>query len=71
MKINGLRAIPSSKVSSKLAKILKSENVNMLWSYMLPEGWRVVYYLKGNDISVVAFILQLSDHKNYERFLNQ
>lgn len=65
------RAIPSDKLSSKLAKKLRKDGINIIRSVQLPEGWRMIYTIIGNEIKVIAFVLHLSDHKKYERFLNQ
>lgn len=65
------RAIPVSKLSSKLTKHLKKDGINIIWSVELPEGWRMVYVVTGDEIKIIAIVLHLSDHKNYERFLNK
>jgi len=41
--------------------------INHLRKYDLPDGWRLVYSIKGNDIEIVAVILDWFDHKGYEK----
>lgn len=42
-------------------------NVDNLFWYNLPKGWRLVYSVAGNNIEVLAIIIEYFDHKNYER----
>ena len=44
--------------------------INNLWKYDLPNGWRLIYTLKGNEVEIVAIILEWFSHKNYERKFN-
>ena len=41
--------------------------INNLWKYDLPNGWRLIYFLRGDDVEIVSIILEWFDHKNYER----
>ncbi len=41
--------------------------VNNLRKYDLPNGWRLVYTLKGNQVEIISVILEWFDHKNYEK----
>ncbi len=56
----------------KLAKRLwpkeyyKYDIVN-LWKYDLPNGWRIIYTVKENQIYIVGIILEWFSHKDYER----
>jgi len=38
-----------------------------LWKYDLPKGWRLIYSIGKEEISVVSIILEWLDHKEYER----
>ncbi len=46
---------------------IKRFGVNNLFRYQLPEGFRAIYTLErdGNDVSVV--VLEILDHKNYDK----
>ncbi len=39
---------------------------NLFW-HNLPKGWRLVYSIAGNNVEVLAIIIEYFDHKNYER----
>lgn len=41
--------------------------VDNLRKYDLPNAWRLVYTIKGDEILIVSVILEWMDHKNYER----
>ncbi len=42
-------------------------NVDNLWKYNLPNGWRLVYTIKKNEVLVMAIILEWMKHKEYDR----
>jgi mRNA-degrading endonuclease RelE of RelBE toxin-antitoxin system len=41
--------------------------INNLWKYDLPNGWRLIFSLKDDEIVVYAVILEWFSHKDYER----
>ncbi|MDE1856052.1 MAG: hypothetical protein KGH49_02345 [Candidatus Micrarchaeota archaeon] len=41
--------------------------INNLWKYNLPNGWRLIYFLRGSKVEVVSIILEWFDHAQYER----
>jgi len=41
--------------------------VNNLWKYDLPRGWRLVYFVAGNEIEIVSIILEWFDYEKYEK----
>ena len=41
--------------------------INNLRKYDLPNGWRLIYTLRGNEIEIVSIILEWFSHKEYER----
>lgn len=45
-------------------------NVENLWKYDLPKGWRLIYSIVNDDIVVVSLILEWFDHKSYEKRFN-
>ncbi|MBS3085971.1 hypothetical protein J4225_04795 [Candidatus Pacearchaeota archaeon] len=48
--------------------LIQKYNINNLWIYNLPEGWRLLYALTSPDkIKVLAIILDWMSHKDYER----
>ncbi|MBU3905355.1 MAG: type II toxin-antitoxin system YoeB family toxin [Nanoarchaeota archaeon] len=55
----------SKKLMPKL--YVKKYNAQNLWKYDLPNGWRLIYTIKRNEILIVSVILEWFNHKNYER----
>lgn len=41
--------------------------INNLWKYDLPNGWRLIYSIRGNSVELVAVILEWFEHQEYER----
>ena len=41
--------------------------VENLWKYDMPKGWRLLYSVGKDGIIVISIILEWMDHKNYER----
>ena len=46
---------------------VKKYDVNNLWKYDLPNAWRLIYTVVGNEVEIISVILEWFDHKNYER----
>ena len=43
-------------------------NVNNLWKYDLPNGWRLIYtLLSPSKVEIVSVILEWFNHPNYEK----
>ena len=57
----------------KIAKYLwpkeyiKEYSITNLWKYNLPNGWRLIYTIKENEVTIFTIILEWFDHKDYER----
>ncbi len=41
--------------------------ISNLWKYNLSQGWRLLYCLTREEITLVSVILEWSDHKEYEK----
>ena len=69
--IKDLKLEPSCgiKIPKKLwpASYIQKYNISNLWKYDLPNGWRLVYTIKVDDITILNVILEWFDHKDYER----
>lgn len=48
-------------------EFVRRYNVRNLWKYNLSGGWRLLYYIKSEDLIVVSVILEWSSHKEYEK----
>jgi len=46
---------------------IRNFGIDNLRKYDLPNAWRLMYTLKGNELTIVSVILEWLDHKNYER----
>ena len=42
-------------------------SITNLWKYDMPNGWRLLYTIKENDVMIVDVILEWMTHKEYER----
>lgn len=42
-------------------------NINNLIKYDLPNGWRLIYTVKTDEIMILNIILEWFDHKEYEK----
>jgi len=49
------------------SKYLKDYDVNNLWKVNLSGAWRMIYTIRGTEIEVIALILDLLNHKNYDK----
>jgi hypothetical protein len=46
---------------------IKEYSIDNLWKYDLPNGWRLIYTIKTNEVIIINVILEWFDHKEYER----
>lgn len=51
----------------RVPKDLKSLDINNLWKYDLPGGWRLLYSLAKGEIRIISLILEWCDHHTYEK----
>ncbi|MDD5086180.1 MAG: type II toxin-antitoxin system RelE/ParE family toxin [Candidatus Nanoarchaeia archaeon] len=69
--IKNLKNNPSCgiKIPKKLwPKIyMKKYSTTNLWKYDLPNGWRLVYTIKTDEIMILSVILEWFNHKEYEK----
>ena len=69
-----LRANPfyGNQISKKLIpkELIKNYEIDNLWKYDLPSGWRLLYSIANGEAVVIAIIIEWFDHKNYERRFN-
>jgi len=47
--------------------IPKEYNVQNLWRVELCNFWRMLYTIKGDQIEIICFILDILNHKNYNK----
>ena len=46
---------------------IQKYEIDNLWKYDLPRGWRLLYSVANNEVNVLSIILEWMDHKEYER----
>jgi hypothetical protein len=46
---------------------IKKYNLQNLYRIELPMFWRMLYTLKDNKIEIIAFVLDIIDHKEYNK----
>lgn len=49
---------------------LKDYDVNNLWKVNLSGAWRMIYTIRGSDVEIIALLLDLLPHKEYEKKFN-
>ncbi len=69
--INDLKKDPSCgiKIQKKLwpKSYVRQYKVSNLWKYDLPNGWRLIYTIKTDELIVLNIILEWFNHKEYEK----
>lgn len=46
---------------------IRKYDIDNLRKYDLPEGWRLIYTIRGNELEIISVLLEWLDHKTYER----
>ncbi|MFC1754123.1 type II toxin-antitoxin system RelE/ParE family toxin [Thermoproteota archaeon] len=69
--IKDLKKDPTSgtKVQKKVwpREYVQKYRLTNLWKYDLPNGWRLIYTIKTDEIMILNVILEWFDHKEYTR----
>ncbi|MFH1682442.1 MAG: hypothetical protein ABIA37_01470, partial [Candidatus Woesearchaeota archaeon] len=57
------------QISKKLIprEYVEKYQIDNLWKYDLPKGWRLVYSVANDNISIISIVLEWFDHKKYEQ----
>ena len=48
-------------------KYIKKFDVDNVWRIELADRWRLVYTITGNQIEIITFIIDIFDHKDYDK----
>lgn len=51
-------------------KYIKQFGINNVWKINLPDAWRMVYTIQGNKIEIISLVIDIFDHKHYEKMFN-
>jgi len=47
--------------------LIKKYNLKNLWRVELTNFWRMIYTIKGNNVEVICFVLEICDHEKYNK----
>ncbi len=47
--------------------IPKEYNAQNLWRVELTNFWRMLYTIKGDEIEIICFVLDIVSHKDYDK----
>lgn len=42
-------------------------DVKNLWKINLPDFWRMIYTITGNEVEIISVLLEFMDHKEYNK----
>ena len=56
--------IPKNKIPKEY---IKNYDANNLWKVNLSGAWRMIYTIRGSEIEIIALILDIIDHKEYNK----
>lgn len=56
--------IPKDRIPKEY--VLKYD-INNLWKVNLAGAWRMIYTIRGSEVEIVSLILDILDHRNYEK----
>jgi len=62
-----IKANPFYGDSIKKNLIPKEYNVQNLWRVELTHFWRMLYTIKGDQIEIICFIIDIMDHDRYNK----
>lgn len=48
-------------------EFITKHNVKNLWRAELTNFWRMLYTIKGDQIEIICFILEILSHKDYDK----
>jgi len=56
--------IPKDRIPKEY---IRDYDVNNLWKINLSGAWRMVYTIRGSDVEIISLILDIMDHKDYDK----
>lgn len=56
--------IPKDRIPKEY---IREYNINNLWKVNLSGAWRLVYTIRGSEIEIISLILDILDHRKYEK----
>ena len=46
---------------------INNYDINNLWKVNITGAWRIIYTLKGSEVEIIALILDIFSHKDYDK----
>ena len=46
---------------------VRDYDVNNIWKVDLASAWRMIYTIRGSEVEIIALILDLMNHRDYEK----
>jgi|SRR3989338_2896983 len=66
LKINPQKGLPIKR--SYISKqVVQRYGTNKLWKLELVSFWRIIYTITGDEVKIITFILEIMDHKKYDK----
>jgi len=62
-----LKQNPQYGIQMKKNLIPKKFPVTNLWKVDLTDYWRMIYTIKGSELDIICFVLEILDHKKYSK----
>ena len=56
--------VPKRQIPGKYVQKFDADNV---WRIELADRWRLVYTITGNQVEIINFIMDIFNHKNYDK----
>ena len=56
--------IPKNLIPKEYTQKYDVEN---LWKVNLPKAWRMLYTIRGSEVEIIALILEIMNHRDYEK----
>ena len=56
--------IPKNRIPKEYKMLYEVSN---LWKVNLSKSWRMIYTIRGSSVEIVSFVLDIIDHKTYEK----
>lgn len=70
-KVELLKANPQYGVHIQKDRIpkeyVRDYDIENLWKVDLAQAWRMIYTIRGSEVEIIALILDLMDHRDYEK----
>src|SRR3989338_5097704 len=70
-KIELLKANPEYGIHIQKDRIpkgyIKAYDINNLWKVNLSGAWRMIYTIRGSEVEIVSMVLDIMNHRDYEK----